>query len=427
MRCRLRSAFPIISHLSGGLDSSAVTCVARNLLTESEKYQLYTISTIFDKITECDERPYINAVLDQGGCIPHYVYGDQLSPLSNLDCIFQYEDEALLGSSYFYPWNLNRTIKNLGMRICLDGFDGDTTVCHGMSRLTELAYQGKWKTFIQEVTKVSQHFNFSPSAMFRGYGLPYLKNLAKQWRWIEFANAVQLIHKHFGSSRKQLILHHGLKPLLPRVLQKFFQWRRKQKRSLASATSQTSLVNRDFAESIDLDKRIQQLVSSTNQPLSVREEHWRNLTQGILAYTLEQMDRCAAMFSLEARHPFMDKRLVEFCLALPSEQKLYQGWSRMIMRRGLAGILPEKVQWRGGKADLTPNFNDGFLNRDRQLLDEVMSHKIESMAKYIDLDFLQAAYQRILSPGSQIADSDCIAVWQAVILALSLEFKGLVP
>jgi asparagine synthase (glutamine-hydrolysing) len=99
------------------------------------------------------------------------------------------------------------------------------------------------------------------------------------------------------------------------------------------------------------------------------------------------MDQYAAMFSLEARHPFMDKRLIEFCLALPSDQKLYQGWGRMVMRRALEGILPEKVQWRGGKTDLSPNFNDGILNRDRQILDEVMSHKIKGLEKYIDLDF----------------------------------------
>lgn len=427
VRCRLRSTFPIISHLSGGLDSSAVTCVARDLLTKENKQPLHTISSIFDKITECDERPFINAVLEQGELIPHYVHGDEFSPLSNLDSIFQYEDEALLGPSHFYPWNLNRTVNELGLRICLDGFDGDTTVCHGMTRLSELASQGNWTSFIQETKAVSQHFNFSPYAMFRSYGLPYLKDLAKQWRWIKFAKAVQQIHRHFGGSRKQLILHHGLKPLLPKPVQQLTQWRNKQSKSVNSATSQTPLVNRDFAERIGLDKRILKLVSSTNRPLTVREEHWHNLTQGILAYTLEQMDQYAAMFSLEARHPFMDKRLIEFCLALPSEQKMYQGWGRMVMRRALAGILPEKVQWRGGKADMTPNFNDGLLNRDRQLLDEVMSHKIQSLEKYIDLDFLQAAYKRILSPETQVTDHDYIAVWQAVILALWLEFKALTP
>lgn len=427
VHCRLRSAFPIISHLSGGLDSSAVTCVARDLLTKENKQPLHTISSIFDRITECDERPFINSVLDQGEVIPHYVHGDESSPLSNLDSIFQYEDEALLGPSHFYPWNLNRTIKDLGLRICLDGFDGDTTVCHGMSRLTELASEGNWTSFIQETKAVSQHFNFSPYRIFRSYGLPYLKDLAKQWRWIAFAKAVQQIHTHFGVSRKQLILHHGLKPLLPKVVQQLRQWWGKQGKSMSSKISQTPLVNHHFAERIGLDERIQKLMTSTNQAVTVREEHWRNLVQGILAYTLEQLDQYAAMFSLEARHPFMDKRLIEFCLALPSEQKMYQGWGRMVMRRGLAGILPEKVQWRGGKADMTANFNDGFLNRDRQLLDEVMSHKIKSLEQYIDLDFLQAAYQRISSPENQVTDNDHIAVWQAVILALWLEFKGFTP
>ena len=36
VRCRMRSAFPIGSELSGGLDSSSVVCVARHLLQEEK-------------------------------------------------------------------------------------------------------------------------------------------------------------------------------------------------------------------------------------------------------------------------------------------------------------------------------------------------------------------------------------------------------
>jgi asparagine synthase (glutamine-hydrolysing) len=139
------------------------------------------------------------------------------------------------------------------------------------------------------------------------------------------------------------------------------------------------------------------------------------------------MDQYAAMFSLEARHPFMDKRLIEFCVALPSEQKLCQGWNRVVMRRALDGILPEKVQWRGGKADLSPNFDDGLLNRNRQILDEVMSKKLGRLEKYVDINFLQQAYQRLISEGSKASDEDSIAVWQAVILALWLDYKQVTP
>ncbi|NMG20013.1 lasso peptide isopeptide bond-forming cyclase [Brasilonema bromeliae] len=422
VRCRLRSAFPIASQLSGGLDSSAVTCVARDLLAETKKTSLHTISTIFDKITECDERPFINAVLEQGGFIPHYVQGDEFGPLSNLDHIFRYEDEALLGPSHFYPWIVNRALKELGLRISLDGFDGDTTVCHGVTRLTELARQGNWKTCIQEVKAFSPHFNVSPYAAFCNYGLPHLKELAKKFRWIAFFQGVQLIHKHFGVSRKLLIRNHAIKPFLEQVR----QWQHKHRKFANPFVSQTPLVKRNFAERIGLDERIQKLDALNEEPLTVREQHWRSLTQGVLPYTLERADQYAAMFSLEARHPFMDKRLIEFCLALPSEQKLYQGWGRMVMRRGLEGILPEKVQWRGGKADLTANFDDGLLNRNRQILDEVMSNQIEYLEKYIDSDFLQAAYQRLIS-GTEVRDEDITPIWQAVTLALWFDYKQVTP
>ncbi|MEA5507534.1 lasso peptide isopeptide bond-forming cyclase [Halotia wernerae UHCC 0503] len=420
--CRLRSAFAIATHLSGGLDSSAVSCVARNLLATAGKTQLHTISTIFDKITECDERPFINAVLDQGGFIPHYTYGDQFSPLADLDKIFQYEDEALLGPSHFYPWNLNRISQEMGLRICLDGFDGDTTVSHGTTRLTELAHQGNWKTFAQEVKALSPHHNVSHAAVLQSYGLPYLRDLAKQFRWIAFAQGVQQIYQHFGISRKLLLIHHGIKPFVEQVLQLWRRWRRQEK-APNLFTSQIPLINSHFAESINFDRRLQTLADPTETPLTVKEEQWRSLTQGLLTYTLEQMDQYAAMFSLEARHPFMDKRLIEFCLALPSEQKLYQGWGRIVMRRALENILPKEVQWRGGKADLTPNFIDGLLNRDRQLLDQVMSHKLDNIEKFIDIDFLRAAYQRLISAGNKVSDEDSMAIWQAVTLALWLDYK----
>jgi asparagine synthase (glutamine-hydrolysing) len=426
VRCRLRSAFPVISHLSGGLDSSAVTCVARNILTQEKKTSLHTISTIYDNVTECDERPYINAVVEQGGLTPHYVYGDESGPLSNLEMIFHYEDEGMLGPSHFYPWLVNRASKELGTRIALDGFDGDTTVSHGITRLTELACQGKWKIFFQEAKAVSPHYNSSQIHLFKVYGLPYFIEQAKQWRWATFLKAVQQIHKHIGVSRKQLVINYAVKSIREQVrkfLKGFLKKQDRLKQGKQSAALNRPLVNNNFANEIRLDERINRLNPKQEEPRTLREEHWRNLTQGVMTYTLEQSDQYAAMFSIESRHPFMDKRLIEFCLAIPPEQKLFNGFGRMVMRRALEGILPEKVQWRGGKADMSANFDDGFINRDRQILDEVMSQKIQRLEKYVNLDFLRDAYEKIISPENQASDDEWIAVWQAVILALWLDYK----
>jgi len=425
VRCRLRSAFPIASQLSGGLDSSSITCVAREILTPKDRNQaqLHTISTIFDSITQCDERPFINAVLEKGGLIPHYIHGDKVSPLSSLEEVFQYEDEGFVGPSHFYPWIANRAANQLGMRVVLDGLDGDTTVCHGTSRITELAREGKWKTCIFEVKAFSPHFGVKPFSAFCNYALPYLKEFAINFRWFRFFHGVRLIHKHFGVNRKKLILNYGIKPALKQITR---VWQPKEQKFTNNSVAHNPLVNSDFAKKIDLDKRIQELDISGYKPLTAREQHWLSLTQGVLPHVLERMDLCAANFSLEARHPFMDKRLIEFCLALPAQQKLSNGFGRMVMRRALQGILPEKVQWRGGKADLSPNFDDGFLNPDRNLLSEVMSNQIKYLDKYIDSDFLQAAYQRMMSE-EKVRDEDITPAWQAVILALWFESKKITP
>jgi asparagine synthase (glutamine-hydrolysing) len=411
VRCRLRSAFPIGSQLSGGLDSSSVTCVARNLLREEGTKSLQTISTIFDEVSECDERPFIKAVLAQGGLTSHYIHGDQTSPLSDIEAILQYEDEAYIGPNHFYSWISNSAAHKLGLRIVLDGFDGDTTVSHGTARLTELAYQGNWETLIEEAEAIARLHKVAPYPIVR---------LLSQRRWIDFIKSLQRIHRHFGGSRKSLAIKFGIKP----AWRRFRQRNNQKNKGLSAIRSLPSWINSTFADSIHLQARTQAFSLPTKLTTTLRQEHLLGLEQGIFAYTLEQVDRYAAIFSLEMRHPFMDKRLIEFCLALPAEQKLSQGFGRVIMRRALAGILPEAVQWRPGKADLSANFDYGFLKRDRQIVNEVIFNKIQRLEKYIDLEPIQAAYQKMSSDAEKASNDDCMTVWKAVILTLWLESRS---
>ena len=82
VRCRLRSAFRVGSMLSGGLDSSSIVCVARELLAKNGGGKLHTFSAIFPDVPECDEREYIDEVIAGGGLEPHLVRGDQLKLLT---------------------------------------------------------------------------------------------------------------------------------------------------------------------------------------------------------------------------------------------------------------------------------------------------------------------------------------------------------
>jgi asparagine synthase (glutamine-hydrolysing) len=59
-------------------------------------------------------------------------------------------------------------------------------------------------------------------------------------------------------------------------------------------------------------------------------------------------DRNSMAHSVEVRHPFLDHRLVDFALNLPTELKLNGGWSKLILREAFPE-LPSQLRWRRDK------------------------------------------------------------------------------
>lgn len=180
----------------------------------------------------------------------------------------------------------------------------------------------------------------------------------------------------------------------------------------------------DFAQRISLAERVASLQGERHRPArSSREEHWLELTSGLVSsLSLAVLDRTAALFRIEPRFPFFDRRLAEFCLALPPEQKMRQGWTRMIMRRALINVLPEEIRWRGGKANLSPSFNHGLLTIDRGVLDDVLLHNPGCIAEYVDIADVRQIYQRYLSDKD---GNDGFTLWRIATIALWLRRTGL--
>jgi asparagine synthase (glutamine-hydrolysing) len=424
VRCRVRSAFPVGSTLSGGLDSSSITCVARQLIRDATGSKLCTFSYVFDEVWQCDERPFINSVIAQGGLIPYFVSGDRVGPLTDWESIFWYTDETFLGPNTYLPWGFLRIASQKGMRILLDGFDGDTTVSHGIFYLNELAHQRQWPIFATNAALLSKHFGGSALELFAQHGVAYFEELTRQHRWFTFITDVQELKKHLPVSRKHLVLHHGIKPLVPTFIQQAY---RKLREYNDRDRGTHATLNPDFAKRVGLEDRINSLAESwQHQPLTARQAHWYGLTSGLIPIPLEVMHRIAPAFSIEPRHPFMDKRLIEFCLALPPQQKLHEGWTRMVLRRSMQNILPPQVQWRGGKTSYGLKFLHGLLTIDQRLVDEVISHELSSIAAYTDINCLRHVYHRLLSSAIP-TDDDAVVVWKAVALARWLRYTGLSP
>jgi asparagine synthase (glutamine-hydrolysing) len=148
--------------------------------------------------------------------------------------------------------------------------------------------------------------------------------------------------------------------------------------------------------------------------------HYRTLTAGLQPHALEVLDRAAAAFSIDLRHPFWDHRLVEFCLALPSEQKLQGGWGRIVMRRAMADRLPDDIRWRRDKTDFFPYFANGLLVRERDGLETAIATASDVLSKHVDVPLMQRWYRQAVAQPLQAKRWQVLAIWRAVSLALWL-------
>jgi asparagine synthase (glutamine-hydrolysing) len=154
-----------------------------------------------------------------------------------------------------------------------------------------------------------------------------------------------------------------------------------------------------------------------------REAHHRMLTHPMHAFGLEVHDAAAAAFAIEKRYPFWDKRLVEFCLGLPSNQKLSQGRTRVVLRRAMEGVLPPSVQWRDGKTNFVPSLDYGIRTFERGQLDEVIPGMSGVLADYVDISTLRQVRERFLKTDVATDPLDIFAIFKAVSLASWLEVQ----
>jgi asparagine synthase (glutamine-hydrolysing) len=270
-----------------------------------------------------------------------------------------------------------------GIRVLFSGNDGDTTISYGYEFLAQLARSGRWGTLMAETTALAQRMN------------------VRRWK---------------------IIKRFALKPLVSKPALEVWRRLRGHKQS---AWAVGTVINPVFAREIGLTERIEALLADEWKPLgSVRENHVLNFDAGLLMYLLELLDKASAPRSLELRYPFFDRRLMELSLSLPPEQKLNQGWDRVVMRRAMEGILPPEIQWRTGKGNLSANFQGRFLSTQRATLDNVMSNELDPLEKYVDVSALRAAYQRYTShPVGR--GQDALNVFLSVTLALWMRQAGL--
>ena len=302
VRLRLRSDVPVGSCLSGGLDSSAIVCTLQAQLGSAAASQQSTFSAYSD-VARFDERSYIEEVTAATGASPHGIVPSPKTLLEELDRIAWHQDEPFGSTSIFAQWCVFRLARENRVTVMLDGQGADEALG-------------------------GYHGYFGP----RLAGLLRRGHLATCWRE---AAAIRSLHGQTWQLQAQLIANECLGGRAADLL-----------RLLAGRTV-------DVPDALNLPllgaKPGSPHLGSVNLREPLRSLGRAQLTRLTVPMLLRFEDRDSMAHGVEARLPFLDYRLVEFCLGLPECYKMADGWTKRVLRESMRDRLPERVRTRRDK------------------------------------------------------------------------------
>ncbi len=114
------------------------------------------------------------------------------------------------------------------------------------------------------------------------------------------------------------------------------------------------------------------------------EASYRALTRPDLATALGNLDATAAGFAIECRHPYLDRRLVEFFLAVPPRVKLRRGYRKRFVQDALAGIAPGPPRTTEHQAMHVPLDEAELARADDDRLAGRLFHPRARIFRYVD-------------------------------------------
>jgi asparagine synthase (glutamine-hydrolysing) len=95
-----------------------------------------------------------------------------------------------------------------------------------------------------------------------------------------------------------------------------------------------------------------------------------------LEHLLKWEDINSMCFSIEARVPFLDYRLVEKTLATQSDLIIRRGITKQLLREAMKGILPEKIRLRQDKIGFDTPQDEWFKTPEWQaIIGEILTSK----------------------------------------------------
>ncbi len=354
--CRLRSANGTALALSGGIDSNAVAALAGQLL-QDRSAQPVAYSGISGLDEPCRETDMVRLALKSLRC---------LSVTFEPACVASLKETLInVLAKSCYPSSVSSTfllclyheVSQGGNKILLDGAEGDTILNPDLSHLQRLIHQGKIFSAVREARLLGENTH-AGNVKTHALLLPALKSALVP---AQARKARNLFRQHFSRP----------------------------------ATGAAFGLNEDFAKRIGLQDALCQAHKNQGNGLASTpgQQHAALLKRPFMSRMYYGLDMMSSPFSLELRHPYLDKRLVEYAVGLPLEQKIRHGWGKWILRQSATGAVPAEICWRKGREHVGWKFLQAFYLTLQEELRHALHENQHPIYHMVAIGPMQKTYQ----------------------------------
>lgn len=346
VKIRLRSDVPIGTCLSGGLDSSTITCIIDNFLKKEEMDQIGSKQRVFTACyddTQIDESKWAQIVVNNTNAKWFKTFPKAEELLNDLDDLVYYQEIPFGSTSIYAQYRVMKLAKENGVKVLLDGQGGDELFggyhTYYKVYLAELISKGRLKIAINELKEIRKN------------GAEPLKGVFK-------------------------IL---LSPLVPGFLKNFLG---------RYKYPAYNFLNKDFAKKFKNRLFIEENSNNLNEFL------FKHITYLNLKTLLKYEDRNSMRFSIEARAPFADDiNLIEYVFKIPSSYKIHNGWTKYLMRTAMDGVIPKEIQWRRDKIGFATPEQQWFIKNSHYL----KSYLIKDLQCFLNIENIENVWDELIA------------------------------
>jgi asparagine synthase (glutamine-hydrolysing) len=346
VRARCRSAGPVGVMLSGGIDSSSIVGAIHDTNAVNGSAPLSTFSIVSPE-DAWDESPSVDAVAAM------WPVSSQRFRAYEGDCAFYASEAAHCEDLPPYPNGtmahpLFAAAANSGVRVLLTGIWSDEWFTGSFLQYADLLRRGHLGRFWRHyAAQPNRQDVFGPLSMFRSAFWPLVPPSARK-------------------TIKYVLGRDGIPP-----------W-----------------VNRSLVSRLGLADRIRPAPPEVSLSTLAKTESYRMATNGLSVHATEAEARSVARFGLETRHPFGDRRIMEFGLAIPDEQRWHGPWTKFVLRNASRRWVPSLV---GDRLTLA-GASDVLLRAVQQHVESgLWDNSVVVRRNWIDLVPLRRAYNDMLT------------------------------